>query len=121
MVLGFIHKGEDLAEKRGRHPELAPLRAKLGNLEQDAYASTGTVRDARSAARAEVSRVQHLLRSNPLREWKGKEDRLRSVIPLFRGENARLRGMDPASIAAFRNRYELDFPAINEQEEFRRP
>ena len=61
------------------------------------------------------------MRSNPLRDWRGKQERLQSVIPLFRGENARLRRIDPASILAFRERYFIPLPELDESAEFRTP
>jgi hypothetical protein len=43
------------------------------------------------------------------------------VILQFRGENARLRGLDPASVIAFALPSRIVFPEVNEVEELRRP
>jgi ribonuclease HI len=43
------------------------------------------------------------------------------VIQIFRGENARLRGLDTANIVAFREPGTILFPEIDENEELRRP
>ena len=60
-------------------------------------------------ARAGIGRAEHLLAASPLAEWRAKADRLNGVIPLFRGENARLRGIDPANILAFANKSPLSY------------
>jgi hypothetical protein len=52
--------------------------------------------------RAGMLRVEHLLAVDLLRDWQGKAERLRGVVSTFRIENARLRGLDVADIAAFR-------------------
>ncbi|HEX5871874.1 MAG TPA: hypothetical protein VFY65_15705, partial [Longimicrobium sp.] len=49
-----------------------------------------------------ILRVEHLLAVQLLRDWHGKAERLRGVVSMFRIENARLRGLDVADIAAFR-------------------
>ena len=41
--------------------------------------------------------------------------RLESIIPLFRGENARTRGLDPANVRAFDDPPVLDLPPVDEQ------
>ena len=74
-----------------------------------------------SSAATEAGRINHLLESHPLRDWQGKQDRLQSVILQFRGENARLRGLDPASVIAFAQPSRVVFPEVNEDEELRRP
>ncbi|HEU4882923.1 MAG TPA: hypothetical protein VFT45_11770 [Longimicrobium sp.] len=52
--------------------------------------------------RAGILRIEHLLAVQLLRDWHGKAERLRGVVSTFRIENARLRGLDVADIAAFR-------------------
>jgi len=46
---------------------------------------------------------------------------LQSVIPIFRGENARLRRIDPASILAFQEPFLIPLPELDESVEFRTP
>jgi hypothetical protein len=43
------------------------------------------------------------------------------VILQFRGENARVRGLDPANVIAFAQPSRISFPEVNEDEELRRP
>ena len=51
----------------------------------------------------------------------GKAGSLQSVILQFRGENARIRGLDPANVIAFAQPSTILFPEVNEDEELRRP
>ncbi|HEX6909349.1 MAG TPA: hypothetical protein VF142_03090, partial [Longimicrobium sp.] len=60
--------------------------------------------------RSGILRVEHLLAVDVLRDWHGKADRLRGIVSLFRIENARLRGLDVADIAAFRVPIQVSFP-----------
>jgi hypothetical protein len=61
--------------------------------------------------RAGILRVEHLLAAPLLRDWHGKADRLRGVVSTFRIENARLRGLDVADVAAFRMPVSISFSA----------
>src|SRR4051812_14923940 len=121
MTLGFVYKREDLTDRQGEHASLKPLRKKLQLLEREAldHARLGRIR--LSEASAEAGRINHLLESHPLRDWQAKQDRLQSVILQFRGENARLRGLDPANVIAFAQPSRVVFPVLDENEELRRP
>jgi hypothetical protein len=121
MTLGFVYKKEDLTDRQGEHASLKPLRKKLQSLERDALGHARSARIALSGAAAEAGRINHLLDSHPLRDWQGKQDRLQSVILQFRGENARLRGLDPANVLAFAQPSRIVFPEVDETEELRRP
>ena len=121
MTLGFVYKKEDLTDRQGEHPSLRPLRKKLQTLEREALGHARSARVSMGSAAAQAGRMNHLLESHPLREWQGKQDRLQSVILQFRGENARLRGLDPASVIAFAQPSRIVFPEVNEDEELRRP
>ena len=121
MTLGFVYKKEDLTDRQGEHPSLRPLRNRLQILEREALGHARAARASMSGAAAQAGRINHLLESHPLREWQGKQDRLQSVILQFRGENARLRGLDPASVIAFAQPSRIVFPEVNEDEELRRP
>jgi hypothetical protein len=59
--------------------------------------------------------------ASPLAEWSAKVDRLEGVLPLFRGENARLRGMDPASILSFAVKPTLSLPIVEAERGFPEP
>ena len=68
-----------------------------------------------------ATRIQHLLDSRPLLESDGKIQRLRRVIPSFRAENQRARGMDQQSIRAFQQPVPEVIPDIDLAEPFRAP
>jgi len=121
MTLGFVYKKEDLTDRQGEHPALRPLRAKLKLLDREALGHARGARVSLAGAAAQAGRINHLLESHPFREWQGKQDRLQSVILQFRGENSRLRGLDPASVIAFAQPGRVSFPEVNEDEELRRP
>jgi hypothetical protein len=121
MTLGFVYKREDLTDRQGEHPAIKPLKKRLQFLEREALAHAHAARIAMSSAATEAGRINHLLESHPLREWQAKQDRLQSVIVQFRGENARVRGLDPANVVAFAQPSRVVFPEVNENEELRRP
>ncbi|MEX2110732.1 MAG: hypothetical protein WD802_09035 [Gemmatimonadaceae bacterium] len=121
MTLGFVYKKEDLTDLQGEHASLRPLRKKVLALERTALNHARAARIAMSGAAAEAGRIHYLMQSHPFRDWQGKQDRLQSVIQIFRGENARLRGLDTANIVAFREPGTIQFPEIDENEELRRP
>ena len=121
MTLGFVYKQEELSDKRGEHPILGLMRARIKRLDADALKLKQAAQDAQNGALTEAGRINHLVRSNPLRDWRGKQERLQSVIPLFRGENARQRRIDPASILAFQEPYVIPLPELDENVELRTP
>jgi hypothetical protein len=121
IILGFCYRSEDLTDQRGEHPEIVAARERLSELDRELYVAVDAGRNAESMAHAGISRVRHLLSANPLRESSAKLQRLNGVIPLFRGENARLRGLDPANIRAFESTARLGLTGIEQDETFREP
>ena len=121
MTLGFVYKQEELSDKRGEHPILGLMRERIKRLDADAIKLRLSAQQAQNSAQTEAGRINHLVRSNPLRDWRGKQERLQSVIPLFRGENARQRRIDPASILAFREPFLIPLPELDENVELRTP
>jgi hypothetical protein len=77
--------------------------------------------EAASSATAGIGRVEHLIRSSPLDQWPAKARRLSAVIPMFRADNARLRGLDSASILSFRQPPPLDLPTFEAEKAFPEP
>jgi hypothetical protein len=121
IILGFCYKSEDLSDQRGEHPEIVSARERLSELDRELFVAVDGGRKAESQAHAGISRVQHLLSANPLRESRAKLQRIDGVIPLFRGENARFRGLDPANIRAFEHRVDLGLTAIDQDATFQEP
>ena len=122
-VLGFLTYRQNVSEGKGgeAHPAIIQLRADRRSLQTSAHSAVQAGRAAETQARASIGRVEHLMTASPLAEWGAKVDRLAGVIPLFRGENARLRGMDPASIVAFAGKPPLSLPIIEAERGFPEP
>lgn len=121
LALGYITAHVRLNDRKGEHPRIAELKAQRQALQRDAIDRSTRGRAAESKARAGIARVQHLLAASPLREWEAKARRLHAVMQLFRTENAHGRGLDPASIVAFRSPPPLELPIVEAREGFREP
>ena len=122
-ILGFLTYRQRVSEGEGgeAHPAIIQLRADRRRLQTDAHSAVQVGRTAETRARASIARVEHLMTASPLAEWSAKVDRLAGVIPLFRGENARLRGIDPASILAFAGDSPLSLPIVEAERGFPEP
>jgi hypothetical protein len=82
-------------------PRAAELRRELRALRHGEARRREALARLDVAIRREFAAANYLLHSRPLQGWEAKLDRLRAVIPRFRVENARARGIDTANIAAF--------------------
>jgi hypothetical protein len=120
-VLGFLTHRQIVSDGKGEHPAIVQLRTDRRALQADAHTALQAGRDAESLAREGIGRAEHLMTASPLAEWGAKADRLGGVIPLFRGENARLRGIDPASILAFSSPPPLSLPTVEAERGFPEP
>jgi hypothetical protein len=120
-VLGFLTYRHIVSDGKGEHPAILQLRADRRSLQTHAHTTVQAGRAAESQARAGIGRVEHLMTASPLAEWVAKADRLEGVIPLFRGENARLRNIDPASILAFAGKPPLSLPTLEAERGFPEP
>lgn len=78
-------------------------------------------REALGAAETSLHRAAVLLDADLFRDWAAKAERLGKMIPLFRSENARLRGLDVEDIKAFRRPIELSLPIPDAQERLHAP
>lgn len=87
----------------GRARRQADLGVEFGDRRAAAHQALDEVR-------AGILRAEHLLSVQLMRDWHGKADRLRGIVSMFRIENARLRGLDVADIAAFRAPIHVSFP-----------
>lgn len=120
-MLGFGNAHADLGERHGEHPDLVKLRDRCAELRRDMVTVEAEARTAVGHGRGSIGYVQHLLRSHPLRGWESKMKRLEGVVPLFRGENARERGLDPANVRAFDLPPALELPPLDEAISFTEP
>jgi hypothetical protein len=120
-VLGFLTYRQIVSDGKAEHPAVVKLRADRQSLQADAHSAVHAGRVAESQARASIGRVEHLMTASPLAEWVAKADRLEVIIPLFRGENARMRNMDPATIVAFSGKPPLSLPTLEAERGFPEP
>lgn len=120
-LVGFLSAKFKLTNQFGADPRIAELRAKQRQIDTDLRAELATGYHSMTAANAGIGRVQHLIRSSPLEQWPAKAKRLAGVIPLFRADNARLRGLDSASILAFRQPPPIDLPTFEAEKGFEEP
>lgn len=120
-MLGFGNAHADLGDKRGEHPDLVKLRDRCAELRREMVSTEADARTAIGRGRAAIGYVQHLLRAHPLHGWESKMRRLEGVVPLFRGENARRRGLDPANIRAFDEPATIELPPFDEVVAFSEP
>lgn len=104
LVLAAILIGYLREEKRFSvvPPSVAHRERRQADLSVEFGDRRAAAHQALDEVRAGILRVEHLLAVQLLRDWHGKAERLRGVVSMFRIENARLRGMDVADIAAFR-------------------
>lgn len=102
----------NVAQTEGRltFPRVERLEARLKELAGEEARYRVELREIAERIQAELGQADRLLHSRPLQGAGEKAKRLQSVIALFRAENARERGIDPATIQAFQQRVELDLP-----------
>lgn len=111
-VASYLHASAAETNELGPDPRLAELGDKLQALRREEAEHRRALHGVDVEVQGHVARLNYLLRSDPLEGWEGKTERLRRVIPLFRAENARRRGLDPASIVAFQRPFPLELPTV---------
>ena len=121
VLVGFLASSFKLTNQFGADPRISELRAQRLGLETDVREQLSVGYEAASSAAAGVGRVEHLIRSSPLDQWPAKARRLSGIIPMFRADNARLRGMDSASILSFRQPPPLELPTFEAEQAFAEP
>lgn len=120
-LVGFLSARFKLGSQFGADPLIAELKQKRASVERDAREQRATGYASVTAADAGIGRVEHLIRSSPLDQWPAKARRLSGIVPLFRADNARLRGLDSASILAFRQPPPLELPTFEAEQGFGEP
>jgi hypothetical protein len=120
-LVGFLCARFKLTHQFGADPRIAELRAKRAQIDKDIREQLAEGYSHVTSANAGIGRVEHLIRSSPLEQWPAKAKRLSGIIPMFRADNARLRGLDSASILAFRQPPPLDLPTFEAEQGFDEP
>ncbi len=120
-LASYLAATNSLTERRLIHPKLAQLRAELERWQAEATEHRSAIRRAADDVKDALSHADRLLHSRPLAGADEKAQRLAAVIALFRSENAKERGIDPATIRAFQNPIALHVPALDAEEPFEAP
>jgi hypothetical protein len=102
-------------------PRVVDLKEQLQRMRQEAGEHRRSIHQLDVDVQIHIGHVNYLLKSDPLEGWEGKAQRLRRVIPVFRSENARGRGLDPASIIAFQRPHQVVLPEIPRGQLFSAP
>lgn len=121
FVVGFMGDKRDLTDVEGEHPDFQRLREKCTKLHEQIVRYANQAREHVTQGQLAESRLASLHRSRPLATLDAKRARLDSIIPRWRTTNARLRGLDPVSIAAFRRPEDLALPQITRNIQLVRP
>lgn len=120
-MASYLSASDSLARRRLVSPRLLHLQYELEQLRARETHHRVGARRAATEVQDRLSQADRLLHSRPLRDWNEKAERLRGVIETFRAENARIRGVDPISIAAFRQPIALDENLGDVDEPFEAP
>jgi hypothetical protein len=120
-LVGFLSAKFKLSHQFGADPRIAELRARRAQLDKDVRDQLASGYANVSSANTGIGRAEHLIRSSPLDQWPAKARRLGGIIPMFRADNARLRGLDSASILAFRQPVPLELPTFEAEKTFDEP
>lgn len=113
FAVGFMGDKRDLTDTEGEHPDFQRLREKCTRLSEQLVRHANDAREQVTHGQLTMSRLASLHRARPLATLEAKRERLASIIPRWRTENARLRGLDPSSIATFRKPVVLSLPEIS--------
>lgn len=113
-LLAYQHQSESLELDATHTAQAPPARERYSKSRTAVEEERGAICALTSEIDTSLKRVLHLSEARPLLRAEGKAERLRGVIPLFRAENARARGMDPRSILAFQAPVPEVIPAIDD-------
>ena len=115
FIASYCVAAPKIIEGRLIDPLIPELRQKLSSLGMDAITQRQSLRTLDSAVQTAMARCKYLASTRPLEEWQAKAKRLNAVVPLFRAENARARGVDPESIIAFRQPSAVELPEVTDE------
>ena len=101
-VAGYLAL-KDVVKGAPTNPRVVALHGRALELQSETVRRRDAIHRIQAAITRDLHRVGYLLGSRPLSGWEAKADRLRAVIPRFRSENARARGIDSANVTAFRS------------------
>ena len=120
-LLGYLKVRDEVTAADPQDPRLVELLQRKRELRESVERHRAAIRAADREAREAIAWAEFLAQSKPFEDWEGRRDRLARVIPVFRAENARLRGIDPQNIAAFRTDSRVDIAVPETHGRFRLP
>jgi hypothetical protein len=120
-LLAYLHQSESLEVDGQRLPRSVAARQTFTSCREDVEQGRGRICELASDIDTRIKRIHHLIDSRPLLEPEAKLERLRGIIPIFRTENSRSRGLDARSIRAFLIPPEDMVPDTHVQSPFRVP
>lgn len=120
-LLGYLKVRDEVTALDPQDPRLVNLLARQRELHSQIEGHRERIRDADRTAREGIAWAEFLAQSRPFEDWEGRRDRLARVTPVFRAENARVRGVDPQHIVAFRTEPSFEVPVPESHGRFRLP
>lgn len=120
-LLGYLKVRDEVTAADPQDPRLVDLMQRRRELRASVERHRTRLRDADQEAREGIAWAEYLAQAKPFEDWEGRRDRLARVTSVFRSENARLRGIDPQNIAAFRTESRFDAAVPEAHGRFRLP
>jgi len=104
-----------VVEGRLIDPVIPELKSTLASLRMEMVNHRQLLRALDGEIQTSIALAMYLASTHPLSDAEAKAGRLSAVVPLFRAENARARGVDPESIVAFKQAASLSLPVVPEE------
>jgi hypothetical protein len=102
IAAAYMESKAKITDVRLNDPELLGLQSQLEQSRVQSLTYRQALRRIAAETQSSLSAARYLAAAVPLRDWEAKSRRLEALIPLFRSENAKIRGIDVHNITAFR-------------------
>lgn len=120
-LLGYLLARDRVTAADPQDPRMVDLTERRRELRESVERRRERIHEADRDARVAIAWAEFLAQSKPFEDWEGRRERLARVTSLFRSENARLRGVDPENIQAFRAETRFDVAVPEAHGRFRLP
>ena len=121
MVAAYLRQSEKLEYEAERVARAPAARTRAVALRQAVEEQRARVLATSAEVDGGFQRLAHLAEARPLAEAESRAERLRSVVPRWRSENARWRGLDTRDVRAFEGAAVLTLPEVDVAERFAVP
>lgn len=101
-LLAYLKTHDTVAASDLTHPRIAEFRSRRRELQETLNRNRSRLGEADVTADHALAATEYLAASRPFDDWEGRRNRLSRIVPIFRSENVRLRGIDPHNVLAFR-------------------